>query len=279
MTGGAQSDPSGPPPEPNPPGDRVWQHPSEVGLATRGRTDRRRSTVLAAGVVLGGIGLLVSGVLMGTGHRGNATTSTTTPMDRVARSVAHVTTVDAAGTTMLTGLVLDDQGHVLVPADAVAGAREVWARCDTGNSERAQVIGTDPTTNLAVLRLTEPSGWPATTVAAEPRRGAEVVTVHAKGGMDLAMRSGTVASDAGPGDTTTSGDSPVMQAQVRDAPDEGVANTGATLAGGLMFDLAGNFIGMTTADASGPGDDGMSMVDVMPASAALAVATRLIANG
>ena len=69
---------------------RAWQHPSEVGLATRGRVDRRRSTLIASGVVLGGVGLLLSGLVMGTMDDPASATTSTVPLQRADQSVALV---------------------------------------------------------------------------------------------------------------------------------------------------------------------------------------------
>ena len=292
MTGGTQSDPNGRPVGPRPPGERAWQHPSEVGLATRGRTDRRRSTLLAAGVMLSGIGILVTGVLIGSTDGPESDGETVAPMDKLSSSVAHVTVVEDAGMRMVTGLVLDDDGNVLVPADEIEQGDEIWARCADGNSELVEVVGTDAQTNLAVVRLAMPAGSPAVAANVPPTVDAEVVTVHARRGTALSMRDGVVAStDSSPPGSTAGTSTQVagaswFWAEVSERPEEGPAPETTDLSGGLMFDRGGRFVGMTTT----PGEPAravttagrtaqMSLVQVMPSEAAMRMADRIIAGG
>jgi len=273
MTGGAQSDSSGATPDPDLPGARSWQHPSEVGQAVRGRTDRRRSAALAAGVVLGGIGLLVTGMLLGSAQRDDGDGPST--MDRVSRSVVHVTTVNGTETTMLTGLVIDDTGHVLVPADAVLDVQEVWARCNDGEPGLVDVVASDPTSNLALLRLVDHTGEPAAVEEARPEPGTEVMTVRALKGSELSVVDATVESDGeAPSTTTASGMQTLAIRPHQDtaAPTGGGSDDAAT---GLLFDAAGRFLGMTSASGDTSGGD-TRVVELMPASAALLAAQRLL---
>jgi Trypsin-like peptidase domain len=279
MSGGAQSDSDGGPPDPDQPGARVWQHPNEVGLAIRGRNDRRRSTALAAGVVLGGIGLLVTGVLLGTSHRDADDADSVDTVDRVSRSIVHVTTVEDAATTLLTGLVIDDSGHVLVPADAVLSAEQIWARCNGGAAEQVEVVDSDPATNLALLRLVGHTGEPAPTEDERPRPGAEVMTVRARAGSELVVSNGTVAAEEPRRSTTAA--SGIEALAITPTPDAAApASTAAAddIGGGLLFDAAGRFLGMTTTSDEPAATAGARVVELMPAEAVLVAAERLLAG-
>jgi len=246
--------------------------------------------LLAAGVMISGIGILVTGVLIGSTDRVEPEGEAITPMSTMSTSVAHVTVVRDNGTTMVTGLVLDDAGNVLVPSDAVEGSGEIWARCADQESELVEVIGADPATNMAVVRLGRPEGSPVRTSSSPLSVGTEVVTVHAREGSGLSMRDGLVDSvgpaaagvvDPAGGPTTTA----LFWAQVNDIPQQGPRGASSDLSGGLVFDRGGRFLGMTTTTL-GPPDEStpdvgarMSMVEVMPADAALQVAGRIIASG
>ncbi|MHB1138102.1 MAG: S1 family peptidase [Microthrixaceae bacterium] len=272
MNAGAQSEPSGPSTGAGIPGDRRWQHPSEVGLAVRGRHDRRRSARLAAGVVIGGIGILVTGMLLGSMDGDGAATSTTTPVDGAARSIAHVSVVDGERTDVVTGIVLDDRGHVLVPASAVADADELWVRCDDGAAERTSVLGEDPASGLAVLRLEHPAGEPVRSAPARPDRGTEVVTVQAKGGKGVTQRDGVVEAL---GAVLVATD-PVGRLRVQADPGDTTAST-ETHSGGAVFDRGGRWVGLVVGSAGGSAGTTDGSVEVVPAAAAQRIAQRVIA--
>ena len=181
---------------------RGWQHPSEVGLATRGRADRRRTTMIASGVLLGGLGVLLSGLVIGNLGGDPATaTASTLPVQRAERSVALVMSYEGDDATSASGLVLDDQGHLLVDADAVSGADRVWAKCADGEMQPAEVVGEDDRTGLVVLRIDRPRGDPVAVADLPPPSGEELRVLSARhGGADP-----TMALDVDPPSPSTDG--------------------------------------------------------------------------
>jgi len=52
-----------------------------------------------------------------------------------------------------TGVVLDTDGHILTNNHVVAGAQRITATLSDGRSFPASVVGTDPTTDLAIIRI------------------------------------------------------------------------------------------------------------------------------
>jgi hypothetical protein len=250
-------------------GDRVWRHPSEVGLAQRGRVDRKRSTLIASGVLLGGVGLLLSGVVLGTMEEpANATTSTL-PLERAELSVAHVM-VDGDPTHAATGLVLDDEGHVLVDGSAVDGVDSVWVRC-SGAAEggMATVVGRDDATDLAVLQLQQPSGVPASVATAPPDTGSELRLVRAGDRATDAVAL-SAAGEAG----LPSGSARWINLSGSPAPRHFLAtvpqgSTPDALRGGMVFDRSGRLSGVI---GTGDGDT----VHVLSAADAVEAAEELI---
>lgn len=132
---------------------RTWVHPSELGLHSRTRTDRRRGIWLSAGLVLGGVSLLLLGVAMGIGssERGPARPDA---LDAITASLAQVTIVRGGERRTATGVLLDD-GHVAVSADSLTGADEVWVTCAGRDARRATRIATDARTSLSVVTVVE----------------------------------------------------------------------------------------------------------------------------
>ncbi|RME35740.1 MAG: PDZ domain-containing protein, partial [Thermoflexia bacterium] len=52
-----------------------------------------------------------------------------------------------------SGFLYDDQGHIVTNYHVVEGAEEVVVTLADGRSFRAEIVGTDPSTDLAVLRI------------------------------------------------------------------------------------------------------------------------------
>ncbi len=86
--------------------------------------------------------------------------------EQVNRSVVNITTKGYQGERILlievpsegegSGVVLDRQGHVLTNFHVVDGARQIQVTLFDGNTYDARLIGQDPTTDVAVLKIDAP---------------------------------------------------------------------------------------------------------------------------
>lgn len=269
MTGGSEPGPVDGPDESTMDAPRTWQHPSEVGLAVRGRVDRRRSALIASGVVLGGLSLLLSGVLLGAMEEPGDTTSSTIPAERGAQSVASVMITSDDGMSSATGVVLDDEGHVLVDAAALDGATEIWARCADGELQLATVLGTDARTDLSVLHMESSAGVPASIATTTPAAGADLQLVATRGAATTVVPS--VAADAAPERATRLIDLRPLAAPERfpTTPDR---PTDEPLRGAMVFDLAGRLSGIVASEV----EPATGTVEVLAAADAVEAAARLI---
>jgi S1-C subfamily serine protease len=251
------------------PGDRTWSHPSEVGLAVRGSSDRRRSSIIAAGVVVSGLGLLLSGVLLGTSEDPRTITASSAPTYRIERSVAAVEVRHDGDTSVLTGFVLDKIGHVVVPT-RIAGGAEIHVTCGETTSVPATLVAEDRRSGIAVLRTEVPKGTPVAP-AGSPLSGTEVIVARSTpdGSMTTRGRIGHEVGVAG------SGWEPPLPRLFGISEPQGVAlvadNPGASNDGGLVFDRSGRLVGVT-ATASFAG----TATVVRPAEALLAAALDLL---
>lgn len=274
MTGGPDPhDGDGPLVRPPGPGQRTWTHPSEAGLAVRGLSYRRRSSALAAGVVLSGLGLLVTGLLLGTGRDGGPATATSDPMSAPERSVVTVMAVRDGALEVSVGAVLDRRGHVVVPAGAVEGADEVWVRCAGRHVEQASAVGADAEADVAVLRLRAPAGEPVSP-ASRVSEGLPVITVGATG-------DATTVDEAALGGRVRPGtDEGLALVHELDVAPTGVSNasfgpTANEWSDRLVFARDGRLVGFTVAGSSAT-DPGAHLV--RPAVPMLSVARRLVAD-
>lgn len=272
MTGGDDPGAEGWPDERALQSGRAWQHPSEVGLATRGRADKRRATLIASGVVLGGVGLLLSGLVMAGADEPVSATTSTVPAQRAQQSVALVMSIDDDHMSSTVGVVLDDDGHVLVDAAVLEPGARLVAKCGDGASQPVTLTSTDPTTDLAVVQLEHPAGVPVSVADRAPRPGAPLTVVHAGGQPGRAVSfpaSRTI--ERGPQLIRLIGSTDAVAAEhfdvaVRDA-------AGADLEGGLVFDRSGRLAGMVQDPRrAGAG----ATVRVLSASDAVEVAESLL---
>jgi hypothetical protein len=271
VTGGYEPyDDDEPLPRPDQP-DRMWQHPSEVGQAVRGRVDRRRSSVLATGLVLSGLGLLVTGVLMGQMPDAEEPAPPATPTELAAPSLVEVTAVDPEGVShSSTGVVIDERGHLLVTAERLASAEDVWARADGDELRRGVVIGIDDHLGIAVLRVDR---GPADSIGPAPRlaspSSAEPVEVlHRQRKGVSAARAWLSAAPVSPVALTAMTVPRTRPADLRLRPADD-----AHLEAGPVFDDGGRLVALVT-ESGGP--DATGTIPAVPARIALAAGVELL---
>jgi S1-C subfamily serine protease len=180
-----------------------------------------------------------------------ASSNLATLVEEARQSVVTISTVTAGlfgqqGEGLGSGIVLDTDGHVLTNYHVVAGATSVTVALPDQTLVAAEVLGTDPGSDLAVVRM-DLSELP------------EVELHPARFGESTALRPGDAAfaigSPLGLEYTVTSG---IISAVGRDTLQSpagrlipGVLQTDAALnpgsSGGPLFNLRGEVVGVNTA--------------------------------
>lgn len=74
----------------------------------------------------------------------------------VQQSVVSIQVESQAGGAEGSGVVLDSQGRILTNNHVVSGAQTVQVTLSDGSVYDAEIVGTDPTTDLAVVQLSDP---------------------------------------------------------------------------------------------------------------------------
>ncbi|WP_332742693.1 trypsin-like peptidase domain-containing protein [Hydrogenophaga sp.] len=94
-----------------------------------------------------------------------------------------------------SGFIISRDGLVLTSAHVIEGARRITVRLSDRRQFRAQVVGTDPTTDVAVLRL-EATGLPVLRVGRvnQLQVGDPVVTIGAPFGLEQSVSHGIVSA-------------------------------------------------------------------------------------
>ncbi len=270
--GGSRSGPFGETPT-APPAD----FPAAGGVGGPGRRRRRAgrvaiAVVVAASLSVGGYGL---GLVHSASHVSTQPTATSSASQ--VRTAAYpvgsvVGVVEAAqpavvnivstvavqtpfgmtlGHTEGTGFVVDSAGLILTNDHVIAGARRVVVTLNDGRSFTAQVLKTDPTQDLAVLKVAA-TGLPTLSLADSSAvvPGEEVVAI----GYALGLEGGPSVTSG-----IISAVGRTIQAQDPSAPGgvqtyQNVFQTSAAInpgnSGGPLLDMNGNVVGITSAGAS-----------------------------
>jgi hypothetical protein len=263
---------------PGPASGRTWVHPSEVGLAQRNRSDRRRATWLAAGLVLGGVGLLVFGVVMGLGSDAEPVTAASSPDDTVAATLAALI-VDGRAQPV-TGVVVDDDGLVAVRASALGDDREVMVSCDGRDPHPATVIDRDDRADVAIVKADAGSGMPVV-ASRSATVGEDVVVARAAlGERPPTLREFRITDDRVPSGDGSMSERTLLRVEPtsRTPGTSALTSTSASMltaasgsgrhADGAAFDGRGRFVGLVV-----QGDDHEAML--LPASDVIEVALAL----
>lgn len=187
--------------------------------------------------------------------RGSEPTALATTAATSSQQVGLVTIVSTLGyadaTSAGTGIVLTSDGTILTNNHVIVGATSIEVTVEsTGATYPAQVVGTDATADIAVLRLTGASGLATATIATDGVAVGDAVTAvgNAEGGGSLVAAAGTVtALDA----TVTTQDEVTGETETLDGLLQIDADVVSGDSGGAVLDASGAVVGMTTAASSG----------------------------
>ncbi|WP_205752739.1 S1C family serine protease [Cryptosporangium phraense] len=189
-----------------------------------------------------------------------------------ARALPGVVSVQA-GRASGSGFVFDDDGHVVTNNHVVAAADggPVRVTGQDGRSRRADVVGTDPSNDIAVLAV-DPDGL-------EKLERADLRTTHV-GEPVLAL-----GSPLGLSGTVTAGIVSALNREVRLGGDvrRTAVQTDASInpgnSGGPLVNARGEVLGVNTAIATLDGNGSIGIGFAIPIDRAAQVATTLIARG
>ena len=252
------------------------------------RASRRGAAAVAAGLVIvtvaagaGGIAGYVTGHHEGEAHPYTAPApgQAGVPGDLVAaaaRALPGVVSVQvrtAAGGASGSGFVFDDRGHIVTNNHVVAAGRggSVSVVGADGRRRTADVIGTDPGNDIAVLRV-EPSGALRRLELADPRStrvGEPVLAVGSPLGLSGTVTAGIVSAL----------DRQVRLGDSRQTAVQTDASINPGNSGGPLVNARGEVIGVNTAIATLEGGGSIGIGFAVPIERARQVATTLIGRG
>jgi serine protease Do len=170
-----------------------------------------------------------------------------------------------------TGMLIDQKGNILTNNHVVAGATEINVLLADGRSYPAKLVGTDPKTDLAVIRISADEKLPTVTFGDSDKIqvGDWVVAIGHPRGLDQTVTQGIISAKHRTGvmDPNTYQDYLQTDAAI---------NPGNS--GGPLLNLEGHVIGVNAAIATDSGGfEGIGFA--IPSNMAVHVAKALIDHG
>jgi len=174
-------------------------------------------------------------------------------------------------TNLGSGVIVSAQGHILTNSHVVDAADEIEVALADGRRGPAKVVGTDPDTDIAVLRIDLPSLPAITFGRSEQVRVGDVVLA--------------IGNPFGVGQTVTLGIvSALGRSQLGINTFENFIQTDAAInpgnSGGALVDTAGNLIGINTAIYSRtPGGASLGIGFAIPVSTVRQIMEQIVKTG
>ena len=172
-----------------------------------------------------------------------------------------------------SGFVYDANGHVVTNEHVVSGGGSITVRFSDGSTSKATLVGSDASTDIAVLKVDAPSSKLHPLALADSgsvQVGDGVVAIGSPFGLENSVTSGIVS--ALHRDITAPNDFTIDDAIQTDA----AINHGNS--GGPLLDLHGHVIGVTAQIKSDSGgNEGVGFA--IPSGTVRSVASRLISSG
>ena len=166
----------------------------------------------------------------------------------VSGSVVSIQTAMANGTAKGSGAIIDTEGHIITNNHVVSGAQQIQVTLANGNIYSAQLVGTDTTTDLAVIKLDNPpSGLKAVEFADSDKLavGENVMAIGNPLGYDDTATTGIVSALNRPVTVTDDNNNEIVTNAVQI---DAAINPGNS--GGPTFNAAGQVIGINSSIAS-----------------------------
>ncbi len=169
-------------------------------------------------------------------------------INKVRPEVVLITIATQQGTGLGSGVIIDNRGYIVTNNHVVSGARTAQVTLYDGTKADAQISGTDPADDLAVIKITPPAKGMAVATLGDSSKlavGADVLAIGNPLGITQTVTNGIVSAlgrtvSEGQGGATLPG------AIQTDAP----INPGNS--GGALVDLQGNIVGIPTLTAIDP---------------------------
>jgi putative serine protease PepD len=216
-------------------------------------------------------------------------TASTTPLsvtgvyNRASRGVVEITATTSSGASPFggpqsqqaqgSGFVYDTDGHVITNQHVVQSAESLSVRLWNGASYKATIVGTDPSTDLAVLKIDAPAS------ALHP------LSLGDSSAIEVGQAVVAIGSPFGLDDTVTAGIVSALHREMTAPNDFTITDSIQTDAainhgnsGGPLLDLSGKVIGVNAQiESNSGGNDGVGFA--IPSNTVKSIVSQLISSG
>jgi serine protease Do len=170
-----------------------------------------------------------------------------------------------------SGILIDPRGHILTNNHVAGGATDIQVTLADGSQYPAKVVGTDPKTDLAVIKIQDGDKLPYLSFGDSDKIGVGdwVVAIGAPRGLDQSVTQGIISAKHRTGISDPSSYQDFLQT-------DAAINPGNS--GGPLLDLKGEVIGINSAIATESGGfEGIGFA--IPSNMARRISSILIAHG
>ena len=193
--------------------------------------------------------------------------------DRVHDGVVTIKVTTQGGQALGSGFVIDSAGHIVTNAHVVGGASSISVEFANGSSYDAQLVGTDPSTDVAVIKVDAPSSVLTPLQLGDSNTvqvGDQVVAIGSPLGLDETVTSGIVSALHR---TITSPNNFAINDAIQT---DAAINHGNS--GGPLLNSSGQVIGINSQiESDSGGNDGIGFA--VPSNTVKSVADQLLATG
>ncbi|MFZ4280020.1 S1C family serine protease [Streptomyces rhizosphaericola] len=167
------------------------------------------AVAIAAGAIGGGtatvIGQLNSGSAQATGSPGTVRGTTVSQSSKgtvagvaeaVSPAIVEIGATSSAGKSTGSGVVITEDGEIVTNNHVISGAQQIEVTLSTGKTYTADVVGTDPDKDLALIKLRGASGLKTATLgdSSQVKVGDEVVAIGSPEGLTGTVTSGIISA-------------------------------------------------------------------------------------
>jgi putative serine protease PepD len=188
------------------------------------------------------------------------------------QGVVDIVASGSSGRAEGSGFVIDSNGDIVTSNHVIAGAGAIQVKFADGTSMTARLVGADPSTDLAVIRVAAPAKLSPLSLAdsSKAQVGSGVIAIGSPYGLTGSVTVGVISAL---GRTIQSPRGTAIAGAVQtDAP----INPGNS--GGPLLDTAGRVIGVNSQIESGSGDNS-GVGFAIPSNTVQRVVHQLLAGG
>jgi len=196
---------------------------------------------------------------------------------KVRPAVVEVTVTTLSGTALGSGVIIDSRGYIVTNNHVVDGANTIQVVLIDGKQLSAQLAGTAPSDDLAILKITPPAGGLTVAKLGDSSKlqvGQEVLAIGNPLGITQTVTNGIISA-VGRTVSEGQGGATLPNTIQTDAP----INPGNS--GGALVDLQGNLVGIPTLAAIDPefGAPASGVGFAIPSNRVKLIAEQIIATG